>query len=305
MKQVGFYYDDIFLQHKTPLWHPEQSTRLVHIVNSLKQSEIWDLLKQYTPPKATFDDVCLIHTEEYLKGLLNKPAGHLDPDTYFSPKTLEAALHAVGAIKDAIQKIKNGEIERAFCAVRPPGHHALPHRAMGFCIFNNIAIGAKFAQKIGYQKVFIIDFDVHHGNGTQDVFEEDETVFYFSTHQFPHYPGTGSEDEKGTGKGLGYTCNIPVNAGAGDKTYGKIYNEVLPKIMTDFNPDIVLVSAGYDLHKHDPLSATRVSNEGIRSIVRGIISHTDKPIVITLEGGYNIPALEDSVKITLEELLKS
>ncbi|MCX8069974.1 MAG: histone deacetylase [Thermodesulfovibrionales bacterium] len=305
MKRVGFYYDDIFLQHKTPLWHPETSIRLVHIVNSLKQSEIWNLIKHYKPPKASLEDVSLIHTADYIKGLLHKPAGHLDPDTYFSSTTLEAALHAVGAVKDAIYKIKDGEIDRSFCAVRPPGHHALPHRAMGFCIFNNIAIGARYAQKLGYQRVFIVDFDVHHGNGTQDIFEEDDEVFYFSTHQYPHYPGTGSEEEKGTGKGLGYTCNIPVNAGAGDKTYGKIYNEVLPKLMQDFKPNLVLVSAGYDLHKHDPLSATRVSNEGIRSIVRGIVANTDNPIVVALEGGYNIPALEDSVKITIEELLNS
>jgi len=305
MKRVGFYYDNIFLKHKTPLWHPESNIRLIHIVNSLKETELWKSLRHYKPPKASFEEVALIHDEDYIKGLLNKPAGHLDPDTYFSLDTLEASLHAVGAIIDAIKRIKDGEIERAFCAVRPPGHHALAHRAMGFCIFNNAAIGTRFAQKIGFNKVLIIDFDVHHGNGTQDAFEQDNTVFYFSTHQYPHYPGTGAEEEKGSGKGYGYTCNIPVKAGAGDKTYGKIYNEVLPKIMSQFDPHIVLVSAGYDLHKHDQLSATRVSNDGIRSIVKAIVSNTDKPIVMTLEGGYNIPALEDSVKITIEELLYS
>lgn len=305
MKRVGFYYDDIFLKHHTPLWHPEAPSRLVNLINSLKASSIWNELIHLKPKMARFEDIALIHTEYYIDRIKNARVGHLDADTYFSEGSLEAALYAVGAVLSSIDKIKVDEVDRTFCAVRPPGHHAEAHKAMGFCIFNNIAIGARYAQLQGFKKVFIIDFDVHHGNGTQNAFYNDNTVFYFSTHQFPHYPGTGSEDDIGMDEGEGFTYNIPVVAGAGDITYGRIYNDILPPIIEDFKPDIILVSAGYDIHKHDPLSTIRVTNDGVRSIVKGILKSADVPYVFCLEGGYNIPALEDCIKITIEELLYS
>ncbi len=305
MKRVGFYYHPIFLEHKTPLWHPETSARLTHLIDALKRSNLWVQLVKREPKMATFQQIALVHTSDYIEAIKKSPAGHLDADTYFSERSLEAALYAAGAVIDSIDKIKEGDIDRAFCAVRPPGHHAERNRAMGFCIFNNVAIGARYAQSLGYERVFIIDFDVHHGNGTQHAFEQEDQVFYFSTHQHPHYPGTGASEERGIGKGEGYTYNIPVDPGAGDKTYTKIYSEIVPSLIADFKPQIILVSAGYDLHKHDPLSATRVSNDGIRQIVRAIVTSSAKPLVFVLEGGYNIPALEDSVKITLEELLYS
>jgi acetoin utilization deacetylase AcuC-like enzyme len=175
---------------------------------------------------------------------------------------------------------------------------------MGFCIFNNIAVGARYAQSVGYERVFIIDFDVHHGNGTQHIFEEDDTVFYFSTHQYPHYPGTGHGTERGNGKGVGYTHNIPMHYGSGDKEYYDAYHEVLPGLIRSFRPDIILVSAGYDLHAKDPLAGIKVTNEGVRSIVRAILcSSHDVPHIFCLEGGYNLASLGESVVITVEELL--
>jgi acetoin utilization deacetylase AcuC-like enzyme len=177
--------------------------------------------------------------------------------------------------------------------------------AMGFCIFNNVAIAARYGQKLGYEKAFITDFDVHHGNATQHMFESDPTVFYFSTHQYPHYPGTGATSEKGKGKGLGFTCNIPMSSGSDDNDYLAVYQGKLQELVKEFSPSIMFISAGYDLHRNDPLSGISVSTEGIRGIVRAIIdSCPDVPFIVTLEGGYNHKALSESVVATIEELMK-
>lgn len=304
MKNVGFIYDDIFLKHETPEWHPETKERLINILSSLKKSGIWEKLIHIKPRRANNDDIALVHTHEYIKKIENFGTGYLDPDTCMSGDSLEAALYAAGSLIEAVERIKKGEIQRAFCAVRPPGHHAESDRAMGFCIFNNVAIGAKYAQKIGYKKVFIIDFDVHHGNGTQHIFEADDTVSYLSTHQYPHYPGTGSNAESGIGRGKGYTYNVPMPPGSGDKEYLQVYQNTLPGLVKGFQPEIILVSAGYDLHKNDPLADIKVSDEGIRGIVHSILSCSSNPFVFTLEGGYNLSALGESVRMTLDEMLK-
>lgn len=307
MKKTGFIYDSIFLRHETPQWHPETKERLISVLNTLESSGIWEHLLHIKPLKADYKDIALVHSSRHIEAIKNFGEGYLDPDTYMSKDSLEASLYAAGAVIEAVEKCKSGEIQRAFCAVRPPGHHAEADRAMGFCIFNNIAVGARYAQKLGYKKVFIIDFDVHHGNGTEHIFEDDDTVFYFSTHQYPHYPGTGKDSDRGKGKGEGYTLNIPMNAGSGDKEYSRAYNEILPGVVREFAPDIVLVSAGYDIHASDPLSGMRVTNEGVRSIVRSILSSPPEPehtpFVFALEGGYDLAALGESVKITVEEML--
>jgi acetoin utilization deacetylase AcuC-like enzyme len=304
MKKVGFIYDDIFLKHETPDWHPERKERLIQIISSLKKSGLWEKVIHIKPLRASHDNVVLVHAPDYIKRIENFRKGYLDPDTYMSEDSLEAALYAAGSVIQAVEKCRKGEIQSAFCAVRPPGHHAESNRAMGFCIFNNIAVGARYSQKIGYKKVFIIDFDVHHGNGTQHIFEAADTVFYFSTHQYPHYPGTGGDSEKGIGKGKGYTYNVPMPAGSGDKEYLHVYQNVLPDLVKRFKPDIILVSSGYDIHKNDPLSDIRISDEGIMGIVRSILSCSSNPFVFALEGGYNLSALGESVRITLEEMLK-
>lgn len=303
MKTVGFLYHDIFLRHEMPPGHPESKERLVVITEALKKSRIWEQITHITPQKADKTDIVAVHSAAYFERILGF-TGYFDADTFVSNDSVEAALYAAGAVKVAIDVCTKKELDRAFCAVRPPGHHAEFDRAMGFCIFNNIAVGARHAQKAGYKKVFIIDFDVHHGNGTQHIFEEDDTVFYFSTHEHPHYPGTGSDAERGIGKGKGFTYNIPMHHGSGDKEYLSAYQDILPGLITNFDPDIVLVSAGYDLHSKDPLSGIRVTNEGIRSVVRGILTAKKGiPYILALEGGYDLTALSESVVITIEELL--
>ena len=309
MKKVGFVYDDIFLKHEMPAGHPESPERLVKILDTLKNSDVWNKLVLLKPRRAGEEDILKVHTKEYFD-TVKTFTGYYDPDTYISDNSFEAAMFAAGAVIEAIDRCKKGEIERAFCAVRPPGHHAEADRAMGFCIFNNIAIGARYAQKIGYNKVFIIDFDVHHGNGTQHIFEEDDSVFYFSSHQYPHYPGTGRDYERGRGKGEGYTYNIPMQYGSGDKDYSYAYCDILPGLIKNFRPDIILVSAGYDIHANDPLSGINVTDEGMRSIVRGILLRSMKaylpslPYVFSLEGGYNLHALCQSILATITELLE-
>jgi len=203
----------------------------------------------------------------------------------------------VGAVLEGIDRLLEGDVEAVFCAVRPPGHHAERAKAMGFCLFNNIAVGALYLRRKGAGKVYIVDFDAHHGNGTQKSFYEDDTVFYFSTHQYPFYPGTGSAQERGAGRGEGFTLNVPMPAGAGDEDFLPVYGNLLRDSVLSFEPDFILISAGYDLHRDDPLTNLNVSTEGIRGIVRSLIeisSEVKAPLLFALEGGYNLDALAES-----------
>ena len=305
MRKVGYIYDNIYLEHDTGLEHPESPERLISINKHLES--IKEKLIYLKPKRATAKEITLIHDTYYPQEIMDFCAaggGYLDPDTHVGEHSYEAAIMAVGSGLTAIDEILNKTIERAFCAVRPPGHHAEKDRAMGFCIFNNIAITARYAQQKGFKKVFIIDFDAHHGNGTQKAFYEDDTVFYFSTHQYPFYPGTGSKDEKGYGKGYGYTYNVPLPINTGDDVYEEIYSQTVPELVKAFNPDIILVSAGYDIHRFDPLAYLNVSTEGIGKIVENILKTADVPFVFMLEGGYNLKALGESVKLTIEKMLE-
>ncbi len=304
MGKVGYIYDDIYLKHLTGEGHPESPERLIAIEKEVK--ELKEKLVNIKPRKATAKEIALVHDIYYpqeIMDLCSAGGTYLDADTRCSVHSYEAATYAVGAGLEAVDKIKEGIIDMAFASVRPPGHHAEYSRAMGFCIFNNIAITARYAQQKGFKKVFIVDFDAHHGNGTQKAFYDDNSVFYFSTHQYPFYPGTGAENERGVGKGLGYTYNVPLPAGTGDETYIGIYNNELPKLIKSFQPEIILVSAGYDLHKDDPLTYLNVSTEGIGKIVEGILNSYNVPFIFMLEGGYNLKALAESVRLTLEIML--
>lgn len=302
-RKVAFIYDDIFLKHETPNGHPESKQRLIAIVNHLKKDGTWDKLLHIKPRRATEEELSLVHDLNYIKKLKSLPSGYLDPDTYLSEHTYEVACYAVGAVLDAVDGVLNKEFDRAFCTVRPPGHHAEVDTAMGFCIFNNVSVGAAYAKKKGYRKIFIIDFDVHHGNGTQHIFEDDCSVFYFSSHQFPFYPGTGRELETGKGAGEGCTYNVQLRAGSGTKEYLTIFQDIVPQKIRAVKPDLILVSAGYDMHKDDPLSYINVTTEGVRSIVKSILNSSYAPKIFVLEGGYNMQVLAECVKITLEEML--
>lgn len=304
MKEVGFLYDEVFLRHEPPPWHPERKARLAHIVATLRKTGLWRKLRHIPPRRAGFDDIALVHTREHIEKIKAcSEDGCLDPDTYTSKGSLEAALYAAGALMEAVDRCRAREISRAFCAVRPPGHHAEADCSMGFCLFNNIAIGARYARKIGYERVFIVDFDAHHGNGTQHIFEEDDTVFYFSTHQYPYYPETGKDLERGRGKGQGYTYNVQIQVGSGNKDYLYVYQDIVPDLVRRFAPDLILVSAGYDIHAQDPHADIRVTSEGIRGIVRSILASSPRPMIFTLEGGYDLDSLAESVCITIEEML--
>ena len=301
--KVAYITDEIYLQHDTGVMHPESPKRLDAINRAIEPLEEYFIFK--SPIRISNSILELVHTTEHIENIQRtcEYGGSIDSDTICSEASYDAACMAVGAGVVALDGIKSGEFERAFCAVRPPGHHATPTQAMGFCLFNNIAIAARYAQSIGYKKVMIIDFDVHHGNGTQDTFYEDDSVFYFSSHQAYAYPGTGAEADRGRGEGEGYTANFLMMPQSSDDELLEIYENDLPPLIEAFNPDIILVSAGYDLHESDPLAQLNITTEGIKKMVRGILDSKDVPYVFFLEGGYDVNTLGKNVKVTLEEML--
>jgi len=304
MKKVAYIFDDIYLKHDTGVMHPESKQRLLAISQAIEP--LLNNLMLVSPIKISTSIIEFVHSFEYIENIksISKYGGSIDSDTICSVGSYDAATMAVGAGVVALDGIKAGKFERAFCAVRPPGHHATPTQAMGFCLFNNIAIAARYAQSMGYKKVMIIDFDVHHGNGTQDTFWQDDTVFYFSSHQAFAYPGTGAETHRGEGKGKGYTANFLMMPESTDTELLDIYDNDLPPFIDSFNPDIILVSAGYDLHESDPLASLNITTEGIGQMVRSILDTKDIPYIFFLEGGYDVDALGKNVKVTLEEMLK-
>jgi len=300
---VAFLYDPVFLEHDTGFSHPENADRLLSILRHIEP--IKDKLLWLSPQAATHDLIAEIHSEDQIEmvELSSRVSQQIDADTQTSPDSFDAAAIAVGTGVTAVDALLKDKISSAFAAVRPPGHHATAHQSMGFCLFNNIAITARYAQEMGFEKILIVDFDVHHGNGTQDIFYDDPTVFYFSTHQYPAYPGSGSNGERGRGEGEGFTLNFPMQPGSGDDDLLPIYEEELPRVVEAFKPDLILVSAGYDLHAADPLASLNVTTEGIAEIVSLIMESSNVPKLFFLEGGYDLEALGASVKRTLEVML--
>ncbi len=305
MSSVAFIYDSIFLEHDTGPNHPENAGRLRSIIKAI--DPLREHLLFIEPKPASLELVMQVHPYYHIEFVQEKSLQEeaIDADTQVSSESFEAALMAVGAGKEAVDIISSGEAKNAFCAVRPPGHHATLTQAMGFCLFNNIAITARYAQSVGYEKVMIIDFDVHHGNGTQEIFYDDSSVFYFSTHQYPAYPGSGSIDECGIGEGEGFTHNFPMHAFSTDDDILPIYEEELQCDVESFKPDIILVSAGYDLHVNDPLAQLQITTLGIKKIVKSIMNSSVVPKIFMLEGGYNLNALGESVAETIDVMISS
>jgi acetoin utilization deacetylase AcuC-like enzyme len=287
---------------------------LVAIVERLKATGLYSQLFKLSPKPVSSEWLTAVHTPEYVeraKESCEGGAGYLDSmDVPISPKSYEAALAAVGGVLSAIDAIMEKKVTNAFCAIRPPGHHALKDRAMGFCIFNNIAIGARYIQKKhNLSKILIVDWDVHHGNGTQAAFYDDPSVLYFSVHQYPFYPGTtGSETEKGGGKGLNYNINVPLPAGSGDADYVRVFREKLELAALAFSPDFVLISAGFDAHKDDLLGGMKVTAQGFAELTQIVKAIAEKccegRLVSILEGGYHLDGLADSVEAHIQVLTR-
>ena len=312
MGNTGIVYHPAYLEHDMGTGHPESPNRLRAIMQQLERSGTADRLTKIEPRKAEEEWITQVHSPSYVTALnACQPASGrvaLDPDTSMSPGSLPAAYMAAGGALAAVDAIMRGEVEHAFCAVRPPGHHAESGRAMGFCLFNNVAIAARYVQrKHGLSRVLIVDWDVHHGNGTQHSFEQDSSILFFSTHQYPHYPGTGRETERGTGVGEGFTINVPMEAGDGDDEYHAIFVNVLLPAADAFKPEFVIISAGFDAHRDDPLASMGLTEAGysdLTGLVAGIARrHARGRLLSALEGGYNLTALAASVDAHLNALL--
>ncbi len=304
MKKTGFLYDERYLLHDTGPNHPESPDRLRAIYQGIKQADLLPNLISIQAMQADLKWIETVHSKNYIKRF--EAACHSTtctfdcPDNQICADTFEIALLAVGGVLDATRQVMTGQIDNAFCAVRPPGHHAEHESAMGFCYFNNVAIAARYLQaEWGIQRVGIVDFDVHHGNGTQHIFEEDPTVFYYSIHQHPTFafPGTGRVFETGDGEGVGATRNYPVLPGHGDKEYQGLVERDLMPVMEAFSPQVILVSAGFDAHIDDDMSDIQLSTEGYSRMMQRIVALAELcsngRLVSVLEGGYCLKRLPE------------
>jgi acetoin utilization deacetylase AcuC-like enzyme len=303
------YSSATLLEHDTG-YHPENAGRLVPISRRLlKDAAHLDLVRPTWQPIARAA-LGRVHSPDYIDSVQTMAAaggGYLEPDTVVSSRSFEAALLAAGAVTDAVARVVRGEDRQAFCLIRPPGHHALGCRAMGFCLFNNVALGARAAlDEFGLDRVLIVDWDVHHGNGTQAMFWEDPQVGFFSIHRHPFYPGTGGADESGAGRGQGTTLNLPVAYGTPRKAYLGQFTAALERFADRIKPQLVLISAGFDAHRDDPIGSLGLESEDFEPLTRVVCdiasAHAGGRLVSVLEGGYNPQALADCVEIHLHAL---
>lgn len=314
MGRLAYLYDPIFEEHDPGPGHPESPARLRAIEEHLDRAGIFARIDRRACPAATPEQLRLVHTPAYVDFVLKRrgkgPVALDGGDTVIGPRSVEAALVAAGSATAAVDLVCGGGYDQAFCATRPPGHHARPDRAMGFCVFNNIALCAAYAlQRSDISRVLIVDWDVHHGNGTQEIFYESDAVFLLSIHQSPFFPLTGTDGETGTGPGLGFTRNYPTLARKQDDYYVSLLTRALAEIESIFAPDLVLISAGFDAHAADPIGGMKVTTDGfvrMAGLVTGLAARQAKGRVISfLEGGYDHPSLVDCVERHLEALLRS
>jgi acetoin utilization deacetylase AcuC-like enzyme len=306
----------VFLEHPSSFehemgGHPEQPARIAAIQRELDRRG-WLGFERVRSPAVQREVLTAVHPEAYVESIERLSArggGAIDLDTFASAGSYNAALHAAGGAVRMVELLLDGEADRAFSAHRPPGHHALPLRGMGFCLFNNVAVAARFAlEHRELERVMIVDWDVHHGNGTNDVFHADPSVLFVSIHQWPLYPGSGAASDKGEGDGEGFTFNLPVPAGTGDAEYTALIDETVVPLAREYRPQLVLVSAGFDAHRDDPLANCLVTEEGFAAMTRSLCDVADSvgaPLGCVLEGGYALDALGRSVAATMEALVET
>jgi len=307
---TGIVQDERYLEHAANGYHPESPERLRIIYKMLQDEDMQGKFLVFPPRSATIEELAWVHTARHIQTVA-ATAGHrltmLDPDTYACAQSFEIAKLAAGGVLVAVDKVLAGEVQNAFAFVRPPGHHAEANRAMGFCLFNNVAVAANYCIKIHkLERILIIDWDLHHGNGTQHSFYERRDVLYFSTHQYPYYPGTGHVTEVGSGAGKGFTVNVPLPVGPGDGEYFLIFEEILEPIAREYKPDIVFVSAGFDIYYQDPLGGMQVTPAGFANLCRIILDFAQDTchgrVIFVLEGGYHLQGLRDATKAVLKTM---
>ena len=309
--KTGIVKDWRYLEHNMGAAHPESPERIRAIYEMLEEEKGLASLTLIAPRPATEKEVALIHTQEYveqIKATSGRERVYLDPDTSTSPLTYEVALLAAGGLLEAADRIMDAKVQSAFALVRPPGHHAEASQAKGFCIFNNVAVAAQYlVKKWGLRRILIVDWDLHHGNGTQNAFYSRDDILFFSTHQFPHYPGTGHWSEVGEEKGEGFTVNVPLAPGKADSDFLFIYRNLLSPIAAAYKPEFILVSAGFDIFAGDPLGGMEVSVKGFGAMAGELTNLADKTargrLLLTLEGGYNLFGLRDGVRSVLLALI--
>ena len=311
---TAIVHHPIFREHDTGPGHPETPSRYQVVMDALRgDAALWSSLKEVQAREAPRGDIQAAHSPQLYKQVervVSEGTGYLDADTVVSMRSLDAARHAAGAPCQAIDLIMRGEVNNAFVPVRPPGHHATEERAMGFCLFNNVAVAARYAQQhyAEIERVVILDWDVHHGNGTQGIFYADPSVYFFSSHQYPWYPGTGTRGEKGTGRGLGYTMNLPLRAATPAAEQKRAFEAALDDMSSSFNPDLIIISAGFDSHVGDPLGQLMLKDNDFVAMTRAVkqwaASSCQGRVVSCLEGGYNLETLGETVRAHVEELSK-
>jgi len=314
IRATGFVFHEDYLRHDTGA-HPERAERLIHTMRKMEERGITEQMKRILPVRASRGEIEYVHAPSYVQqveAICKRGGGMLDLDTPLCSDTCDTALLAAGGVLKAVDAVMGASdnLKHVFALIRPPGHHATSMRGMGFCIYNNVAIAAEYLKRrYGLKRILIVDWDVHHGNGTQDVFFADPSVLYFSTHQYPHYPGTGWLDEVGRGEGRGFTVNVPLPIGTDDAGYLYAFNAILVPIALEFSPEFVLVSAGFDAHAADPLASMNVTSSGFGVFTDLVLEIARKKsqsrVVMALEGGYNLDALAESILCVFKALVSN